>query len=395
MIHLTILLGLIFYQFLFSTFIHPYLSISVYSLSASFLLLDSLYLFFYKDNKLYNNYLNEILIFLEACFFIGLFTILGIAGISFILFLVFLEVVALRILRSWFSASFFSFLIYAGFIISMVWQQDLVYEDRKAFVVLLTLSLFLTLSVGQILNYFWKLGLQKDTFQAEDSFLHNKYNNHFLNSLSLSRKIKPALNLLYKTFSEIETTSFPKNYKVQLNQLQKFVNDYVDYAEVENYVFQSVQLPKILERVLKESRTHEDRPDSLKENLEYKSSIYWLECCEKPLEKSFKNIIENSLQALKNEKNPWINIRIYDEKSTLILEFIDNGCGIEDGIDKDLFDPFFSDKLGVRGVGLAYVLKTIKAHKGRVDISSSPQQTKVRIELPLLEFSPKKISLTA
>ncbi len=401
-IHLTVLLSLITYQFLFSSFINSSLSISLYSLCFIILFFDALYLFFYKDNKLFNQYFSLILLLLDACFFVILFTILEFVGLSFILSFIFLEIVVLSVLEGWFVGILFSFIIALLFPLSFVWQGDFSFEIRKSLVNLVLFGLVASVIFGSILRFILE-EFRKKSFHMEESILHYKnrlsqYVSSYRleDSLNLSRKIQPALNSLVKSFLEIKNKeSFPRYYENQLKQLQKFIGKYTTYLESEEYIFKSVYLPQLLEDVLKRLQNHKDRPASLKERLQYKSSIKWLECSTEQLEIAIENIIENSFQALKNENHPKLNIEVYEEVDKIVLEFLDNGHGIEQKDQKNLFDPLFSKKMGIGGVGLAYVLKVVKAHKGEINIISSSQGTKVLVKLPVLTTDKSKMSLIA
>jgi len=53
---------------------------------------------------------------------------------------------------------------------------------------------------------------------------------------------------------------------------------------------------------------------------------------------------------------------------------------------KRLFDPFFSKRFGLRGLGLPYVQKIVTAHKGILNIKSSKKGTTVFIRFPLISL---------
>ena len=401
-IHLTVLASLIVYQFLYALFVNPYLSISLYALCSVVLLFDGLYLFFYKDNKIFNRYFNLILVFFDAVFFVILFTILEFSGLAFVLFLIFLEIVALSLFSGWIFGILFSFLLSLLFSLSFVWQGDFSYESRKSLITLVSFSLFMSVIFGYFLSYAWEKLKRKMSQMEESIFFYRSQLNRYIprnrleSPLHLSRKIRASLNSLLKFFLETKQKNiFPSYYENQLKHLQKFIGKYINYLEMEEYAFKSAHLPQLLENLLKKLQNHKDRPSSLEEKLEYKSSIDWMDCSAKQLEIAIENIIENSYQALKNKPNPKINILIYDEKEKIVLEFIDNGHGIEESDQENLFDPLFSKRFDIGGVGLAYALKVVKAHKGEINIISSPQGTRVIIKIPVLPVHKSKMSLTA
>ena len=70
------------------------------------------------------------------------------------------------------------------------------------------------------------------------------------------------------------------------------------------------------------------------------------------------------------------------------LQISDNGCGIDEEHLGRIFDPFFSDKLTGRGMGLPLALGIIRAHKGCVTVESRPSQgTTFNIYFPLIRGS--------
>jgi len=81
------------------------------------------------------------------------------------------------------------------------------------------------------------------------------------------------------------------------------------------------------------------------------------------------NLVENSIQAV--EYNPSITISLDKEDQFFRISVEDNGPGIDASIKEQVFDPFFSTRLGGTGLGLAVVLSAVKAHRGEVTIKST------------------------
>jgi PAS domain S-box-containing protein len=70
----------------------------------------------------------------------------------------------------------------------------------------------------------------------------------------------------------------------------------------------------------------------------------------------------------------------------LEISVVDDGCGMDEATRARMFEPFFSRNKGaeVRGLGLAIVHGIVQAHRGRVEVESSPGRgTRVSILLPL------------
>ncbi|MEZ4659295.1 MAG: response regulator [Caldilineaceae bacterium] len=58
--------------------------------------------------------------------------------------------------------------------------------------------------------------------------------------------------------------------------------------------------------------------------------------------------------------------------SYVMLQVVDNGCGMDVETISKIFDPFFTTKFTGRGLGLASVLGIVRNHKGGLAVESSP-----------------------
>ena len=66
----------------------------------------------------------------------------------------------------------------------------------------------------------------------------------------------------------------------------------------------------------------------------------------------------------------------------LQIEISDNGSGISQELQSDIFEPFVSGRDNGKGLGLALVSKFISDHNGWIAVTSRPGQTVFRISLP-------------
>ena len=98
-----------------------------------------------------------------------------------------------------------------------------------------------------------------------------------------------------------------------------------------------------------------------------------------------RELLLNALQA-----NPrtgvTVNVKRIDSESELLIQVIDDGCGMEQSVLEHAMDPFFSSKPAGRqvGMGLTRASQLVAAHGGRIDLRSiNGQGTRASITIPL------------
>lgn len=98
------------------------------------------------------------------------------------------------------------------------------------------------------------------------------------------------------------------------------------------------------------------------------------------------NLLNNSFDALKDQKDAWIEIQVKESaNSRVTLSITDSGKGIPPNIAQKMFNPFFSTKPAGKGTGLGLSISAgfIDAHEGTLSYDSKSPNTRFVIELPL------------
>jgi signal transduction histidine kinase len=84
----------------------------------------------------------------------------------------------------------------------------------------------------------------------------------------------------------------------------------------------------------------------------------------------FINIIKNGIQAIPEEKEGALDIKLKYTKSNAVIEFSDNGKGIPKDIRSKLFMPNFTTKTSGMGLGLAIVKNTLEQIGGSITFNT-------------------------
>jgi len=78
------------------------------------------------------------------------------------------------------------------------------------------------------------------------------------------------------------------------------------------------------------------------------------------------------------------------EGEYVCLEVRDTGCGMDTKTLNHIFEPFFTTKATGRGLGMSALLDIINAHKGGIQVESTPAKgTRFRVFLPIKELLPE------
>lgn len=81
------------------------------------------------------------------------------------------------------------------------------------------------------------------------------------------------------------------------------------------------------------------------------------------------NLLMNAIQILPSGGK--INVQMYQERDMVLIEIADNGPGITVENQAKIFEPFFTQRAGGVGLGLAIVRQIVEAHQGEIFCSSS------------------------
>lgn len=97
-------------------------------------------------------------------------------------------------------------------------------------------------------------------------------------------------------------------------------------------------------------------------------------CYTQQINQVFLNLLINATQAI--DKKGEITVRTRRSNGHVVVQVIDNGCGIPEEIQSQIFNPFFTTKEVGKGTGLGLSLaySIIEKHNGRIELESAASE---------------------
>ena len=103
------------------------------------------------------------------------------------------------------------------------------------------------------------------------------------------------------------------------------------------------------------------------------------------LNQVWTNLIDNAIDAMNGQGQ--LRVRTSRDNGCVVVEIGDSGPGISPELRSHIFEPFFTTKPVGEGTGLGLdtVQRIVRKHKGNIQLSSKPGDTRFRVFLPLAD----------
>ncbi len=150
----------------------------------------------------------------------------------------------------------------------------------------------------------------------------------------------------------------------QVDAIKKMVNEFTEYSRSPELTKTEINLVNLINELV-----NLFQKEDLTINILSTSKKINFMCDEIKIRQVFVNLINNAYEAKKDDSTCEIEIRLRKTKSSMIVNFIDNGSGINDDI--DIFQPYVTTKKTGTGLGLAVVKKIIDEHDGSISIKNN------------------------
>lgn len=170
----------------------------------------------------------------------------------------------------------------------------------------------------------------------------------------------------------------------EVSSLKSMVDEFSRYARLPNVKLEEGDVNEIIEQA---KMLYEDRVDEVEIETNFIGNLPKTLIDAEQLKRVFVNLIDNSFEAFEESNaDKKIVIKSFHDsaRDLIVVEFSDNGKGIQPRNLQKLFQPYFSTKGRGTGLGLAIVQRIISEHGGKIKaVANTPKGAKFIVELPV------------
>lgn len=153
------------------------------------------------------------------------------------------------------------------------------------------------------------------------------------------------------------------------DRMESMINEMLDYGRPLELTMRETDLNRLIEECRDLAMSIAEASGvTIKTALDLSRTLCTLDCSR--IKQVLMNVLCNAIQASPSGEVIWV--KVHEEKGRVIIEVMDQGCGIPNDQLSKVFEPFFSTKKGGTGLGLPIVKKIIEAHGGSVRLSANP-----------------------
>ncbi len=156
----------------------------------------------------------------------------------------------------------------------------------------------------------------------------------------------------------------------QIDTLANIANEFSNFAKMPKVSLQSVNLLEIIHTSMLLFKNEEHT----KINLSNFTNVNLVVADKEQCLRVFNNLIKNAVQSIPENKNGIIEIKLEEEKDSILVSVKDNGCGIPNNMHEKIFVPNFTTKTTGTGLGLAMVKNIISSFEGKIWFESIENQ---------------------
>ena len=226
---------------------------------------------------------------------------------------------------------------------------------------------------------------QKDLWQLAADLARRGVKPAALEALFAHLDQETARAALIRLAALVEITNLLNEIESSTSRISDLVLAIKEYTFMDQAPLQNVDVIKTLENTL--TILNHKLKHGVVVKRDYQKVPLLVNSFGSELSQVWTNLIDNAVDAMNG--NGELRVRTYRDDSCVVVEIGDNGPGIPPDVEAHMFEPFFTTKAVGQGTGLGLdtVQRIVKKHRGNIQVSSEPGDTRFQVWLPLSDAS--------
>jgi signal transduction histidine kinase len=226
---------------------------------------------------------------------------------------------------------------------------------------------------------------QNDLWQLSADLAQRGIKPAALESLFAALDPDTARAALIRLAASVEIANLLNEVESSTSRISDLVLAIKEYTYMDQAPVQNVDIIKSLENTLTILNHKLKRGVVVKR--EYERVPLLVNSFGSELNQVWTNLIDNAIDAMGGKGE--LRVRTYRDDSCVVVEIGDTGPGIPSEVEAHMFEPFFTTKEVGQGTGLGLdtVQRIVRKHRGTIQVTSQPGDTRFQVWLPLSEAS--------
>jgi signal transduction histidine kinase len=227
-----------------------------------------------------------------------------------------------------------------------------------------------------------------DLWQLAANLARKGVRPEILESLFASLDLDTARAALVRISASLEIAGMLNEIENSTSRISDLVRAIKEYTFMDQAPVQNVDVVKSLENTL--TILNHKLKQGVEVERDYQPIPLLVDSFGSELNQVWTNIIDNAIDAMHGRGT--LRVRTYRDDTCVVVEIGDDGPGIPADIQPHIFEPFFTTKAVGQGTGLGLdtVQRIVKKHRGNIQISSKPGDTRFQVFLPLAAAQGRK-----
>ncbi len=224
---------------------------------------------------------------------------------------------------------------------------------------------------------------QNDLWQLAADLARKSVKPEMLESLFAILDAETARAALVRIAASVEIANLLNEIESSTSRISDLVRAIKEYTYMDQSPVQNVDLVKSLETTLI-IMNHKLKHGVVVQR-DYQRVPFLVNSFGSELNQVWTNLIDNAIDAMGGKGE--LRVRTYRDDGCAVVEIADNGPGISPEIKAHIFEPFFTTKAVGEGTGLGLdtVQRIVKKHRGTIQVTSHPGDTRFQVWLPLAD----------